>query len=72
MLLKIKGIIKIYRETDNGTCYWYNILHKKILYIKKAGNGNIIIMSSLAGIVPEIYSSIYTVNKFALRGLNLT
>ena len=40
--------------------------------MKKAGKGNIITLSSLAGIVPETYSSIYTATKFALRGLNFT
>ncbi len=40
--------------------------------MKKAGKGNIITISSLAGIVPETYSSIYTATKFALRGLNFT
>lgn len=40
--------------------------------MKKAGNGHIVTISSLAGIVPETYSSIYTATKFALRGLNWT
>ncbi|MFO7796992.1 MAG: SDR family oxidoreductase [Promethearchaeati archaeon] len=46
---------------------------KEIIPImKKAGQGHIITISSLAGIVPETYSSIYTATKFALRGLNWT
>ncbi len=46
---------------------------KEIIPImKKAGKGHIITISSLAGIVPETYSSIYTATKFALRGLNWT
>lgn len=40
--------------------------------MKKAGGGNIVTISSLAGIVPETYSSIYTATKFALRGLDWT
>ncbi|TXT66694.1 MAG: putative oxidoreductase [Promethearchaeota archaeon] len=43
-----------------------------IPFMKKIGGGNIITISSLAGIVPETYSSIYTATKFALRGLNWT
>ncbi|MHA1337066.1 MAG: SDR family oxidoreductase [Promethearchaeota archaeon] len=43
-----------------------------IPYLKNSGGGQIITISSLAGIVPETYSSIYTATKFALRGLNLT
>ncbi len=35
--------------------------------MKKAEKGNIVTISSLAGIVPETYSSIYTATKFALR-----
>jgi len=46
---------------------------KEIIPImKKAGEGHIITISSLAGIVPETYSSIYTATKFALRGLDWT
>jgi short-subunit dehydrogenase len=40
--------------------------------MKKAGGGYIVTISSLAGIVPETYSSIYTATKFALRGLDWT
>lgn len=34
--------------------------------------GHIVTISSLAGLVPETYSSIYTASKFALRGFFLT
>jgi len=40
--------------------------------MKKGGGGHIVTISSLAGIVPETHSSIYTATKFALRGLNWT
>jgi short-subunit dehydrogenase len=36
------------------------------------GGGNIVTISSMAGLVPETFSSIYTATKFALRGFNLT
>ena len=37
-----------------------------------ARHGHIVTVSSLAGLVPETYSSIYTASKFALRGFFLT
>ncbi|MFA5399032.1 MAG: SDR family oxidoreductase [Dehalococcoidia bacterium] len=37
-----------------------------------AEQGHIVTISSLAGLVPETYSSIYTASKFALRGFFLT
>ncbi len=37
-----------------------------------ARQGRIVTISSLAGLVPETYSSIYTASKFALRGFFLT
>lgn len=37
-----------------------------------ARQGHIVTISSLAGLVPETYSSIYTASKFALRGFFLT
>ncbi len=37
-----------------------------------AEQGRIVTISSLAGLVPETYSSIYTASKFALRGFFLT
>ncbi len=40
--------------------------------MKEQGGGSIVTVSSLAGIVPETYSSIYAATKFALRGFNLT
>ncbi|MBD3216069.1 MAG: SDR family NAD(P)-dependent oxidoreductase [Candidatus Lokiarchaeota archaeon] len=46
---------------------------KEIIPImKEADGGHIVTISSLAGIVPETYSSIYTATKFALRGLDWT
>jgi short-subunit dehydrogenase len=38
----------------------------------RAKQGHIVTVSSLAGLVPETYSSIYTASKFALRGFFLT
>jgi short-subunit dehydrogenase len=46
--------------------------HAAIPYMKQAGKGNIVTISSLAGIVPETGSAVYSATKFALRGLNLT
>jgi short-subunit dehydrogenase len=46
--------------------------HEVIPVMKKGGGGHIVTVSSMAGIVPETYSSIYTATKFALRGFNLT
>lgn len=43
-----------------------------ISIMKEQGGGHIVTISSLAGIVPETYSSIYTATKFALRGLDWT
>lgn len=40
--------------------------------MKQAGAGHIVTVSSMAGLVPETYSAIYTATKFALRGFNLT
>jgi short-subunit dehydrogenase len=40
--------------------------------LKQNGKGFIITTSSLAGIVPETYSAVYSATKFALRGFNLT
>lgn len=37
-----------------------------------AKQGHVVTISSLAGLVPETYSSIYTASKFALRGFFLT
>jgi short-subunit dehydrogenase len=37
-----------------------------------AKQGHIVTISSLAGLVPETYSTIYTASKFALRGFFLT
>jgi len=52
-----------------GTIYaTYEVLPVLI----KNGGGNIVTISSMAGIVPETFSSIYIATKFALRGFNLT
>ena len=40
--------------------------------MRKSGAGHIVTVSSMAGLVPETYSAIYTATKFALRGFNLT
>ncbi|MBN1534476.1 MAG: SDR family oxidoreductase [Spirochaetes bacterium] len=42
-----------------------------IPHLKSRGGGYIVTIASLAGIVPETYSSIYTATKFAMRGLFL-
>jgi len=49
-----------------------NCTKEIISVMKNIGRANIVTISSLAGIVPETYSSIYTATKFAIRGLNLT
>lgn len=46
--------------------------HALIPVMQKAGAGHIVTVSSMAGLVPETYSAIYTATKFALRGFNLT
>lgn len=56
--VNLMGIIRCIKET--------------IQVMKKAEKGHIVTISSLAGIVPETYSSIYTATKFALRGLGFT
>jgi hypothetical protein len=40
--------------------------------MRQGGAGHIVTVSSMAGLVPETYSAIYTATKFALRGFNLT
>jgi len=49
-----------------------NCTHEAIPELKKNREANIVTISSLAGIVPETYSAIYSATKFALRGLGLT
>lgn len=49
-----------------------NCIKEIIPIMKEQEGGHIVTLSSLAGIVPETYSSIYTATKFALRGLNFT
>ncbi|HOB86639.1 MAG TPA: SDR family oxidoreductase [Bacillota bacterium] len=49
-----------------------NVTREVLPVLIENGGGNIVTISSMAGIVPETYSSIYTATKFALRGFNLT
>lgn len=49
-----------------------NCTYEVLPYLKKSKSASIVTIASLAGIVPETYSSIYTATKFALRGLFLT
>ena len=49
-----------------------NCAYEMLPYLKKSKSPCIVTISSLAGIVPETYGSIYTATKFALRGLCLT
>lgn len=49
-----------------------NCTYKALPHLKKSKSPSIVTIASLAGIVPETYSSIYTATKFALRGLFLT
>ena len=62
----------IYKQININLIGTINCTKEIIPVMKKSGGGNIVTISSLAGIVPETYSSIYTATKFALRGLNLT
>jgi len=49
-----------------------NATYEVLPVLIKNGGGNIVTIPSMAGIVPETFSSIYTATKFALRGFNLT
>ncbi|MBN1534907.1 MAG: SDR family oxidoreductase [Spirochaetes bacterium] len=49
-----------------------NFTREIIEPLKENGGGCIITTSSLAGIVPETHSAVYSATKFALRGFNLT
>lgn len=49
-----------------------NCTYKALPHLKKSKTPSIVTIASLAGIVPETYSSIYTATKFALRGFFLT
>jgi short-subunit dehydrogenase len=49
-----------------------NCTYEVLPHLKKSKSPSIVTIASLAGIVPETYSSIYTATKFALRGLFLT
>lgn len=46
--------------------------HEAIPAMRQGGSGHIVTVSSMAGLVPETHSAIYTATKFALRGFNLT
>jgi len=41
-------------------------------YMLKSGGGAIVTVSSLAGIIPETFSAVYSATKFGLRGFSLT
>lgn len=45
---------------------------REVIPVMRSHGGHIVTVSSMAGLVPETYSSIYTATKFALRGFNLT
>lgn len=49
-----------------------NATYGVLPHLIERGGGNIVTISSMAGIVPETRSAIYTATKFALRGFNLT
>lgn len=49
-----------------------NMTYKVLPALIKDGGGNIVTISSMAGIIPETFSAIYAATKFALRGFNLT
>ncbi len=49
-----------------------NVTREAIPFLKKSAPSHIVTISSLAGIVPETYSALYTAAKFALRGFGLT
>ncbi|MGV9173309.1 MAG: SDR family NAD(P)-dependent oxidoreductase [Promethearchaeia archaeon] len=63
---------EIRQQIDINLMGTINLIKEVLPIMKKARKGNIVIISSLASIVPETYSSIYTATKFALRGLDLT
>jgi short-subunit dehydrogenase len=49
-----------------------NMIREAAPVMMEAGEGCIITISSMAGIVPETNSAVYTATKYALRGLGLT
>jgi len=61
----------IQRQVDINLIGTINCTREVIPVMKKGGGGHIATISSMAGIVPETYGSIYTATKFALRGFNL-
>jgi short-subunit dehydrogenase len=62
----------IQKQIDVNLIGTIKCIKELIPVMMNAGGGHIVSISSLAGIVPETYSSIYTATKFALRGLNWT
>lgn len=59
--------IKLQMEVNFfGAVYF---IHSLIPHFKKKGSGKIIVVSSLAGIVPAPKHNMYVASKFALRGL---
>jgi len=63
---------EIRRQVEVNLMGPVNCTREAIPYLKKRGGGSVITISSLAGIVPETHSSVYTATKFALRGFFLT
>lgn len=49
-----------------------HLIREAIPAMKRRGGGHIVMMVSLAGLIPEPRSAIYTATKFGLRGLGLT
>ncbi|TAL32375.1 MAG: SDR family oxidoreductase [Spirochaetes bacterium] len=47
-------------------------IRETLPFIRESEGGAIVTISSMAGIVPETYSAVYTATKYALRGLGLT
>ncbi len=62
----------IRRQVEINLMGAVNFTREVIPAMKASGGGHIVTVSSLAGIVPETYSAVYTATKFALRGLGLT
>lgn len=62
----------IHRQIQVNLMGAVNCTYEVLPYLKKSKSPSIVTIASLAGIVPETYSSIYTATKFALRGLFLT
>jgi len=63
---------EIHRQIQVNLMGAINCTYESLPHLKRSKNPSIVTIASLAGIVPETYSSIYTATKFALRGLFLT